>query len=230
MRTLALYTLCVTIPTCHPDRPHRAKGLCGPCYVKSRPEYGRARVPRSVVAQLLEAQGGRCAYCERPLEPREATADHVIPRKDGGSDDILNLVAACARCNSQKWADDPAPGLGHRGSIRNPYQEMKAAMNAGSLSLAQAAAELGLSKSTLQTQVNRGRIAAQLVGRQYVIERAELERYRLESLGQPGRPEKPAAPGVPADMERQPGGTTKWSVVKATVAAERAARKAAEEG
>jgi len=94
----------VTIPTCHPDRPHRAKGLCGSCYIKSRPEYGQPRIPRSVLWRILEAQGGRCRYCRRPLTRREATIDHVIPRRLGGSDDENNLVAACQPCNSRKWA------------------------------------------------------------------------------------------------------------------------------
>jgi len=39
-------------------------------------------------------------YCDAPA----AHVDHVIPRSRGGSDDIDNLVPACARCNLSKGA------------------------------------------------------------------------------------------------------------------------------
>lgn len=91
------------------------------------------------------------------------------------------------------------------------------------LTLAEAAAELGLSKSTLLTQVGRGRLRAQKLGNQYVLERTEVERYRLESLGQPGRPEAAPEP-------RRPGQTTKWSAVKAERHAPRDAKALEERG
>jgi hypothetical protein len=30
--------------------------------------------------------------------------DHVIPRTDGGTDDLDNLALACPKCNGRKWA------------------------------------------------------------------------------------------------------------------------------
>jgi hypothetical protein len=44
--------------------------------------------------------GGCCAYCRRPLEILEV--DHVVAQADGGSDDEINTVLACRRCNSAK--------------------------------------------------------------------------------------------------------------------------------
>jgi hypothetical protein len=41
-----------------------------------------------------------CAYCGEPANE----VDHVISRKDGGTDDLDNLVAACRRCNLAKGA------------------------------------------------------------------------------------------------------------------------------
>ena len=53
---------------------------------------------------------GRCCYyCGDPLTLRGATKDHVIPRERGGSDDLVNIVPACWRCNhlkGQRTADE----------------------------------------------------------------------------------------------------------------------------
>lgn len=47
---------------------------------------------------VIERDGGICHYCG----DEATTADHVIPRSLGGSDDMDNLVAACRSCNSRK--------------------------------------------------------------------------------------------------------------------------------
>lgn len=52
---------------------------------------------------VLERDGHRCAYCGG----HASTVDHVLPRSRGGTTDWLNLVAACAPCNSSK--DDRTP-------------------------------------------------------------------------------------------------------------------------
>jgi excisionase family DNA binding protein len=66
------------------------------------------------------------------------------------------------------------------------------------ITLAQAAERLGLSTSTLREQVHRGRLAAQKIGRDWLVEETEVDRYRLESKGQAGRPPKtfPTIPGI----------------------------------
>ncbi len=62
------------------------------------------------------------------------------------------------------------------------------------LTLAEAAARLGLAASTLRHQVQAGRLRARLIGKTYVVTERELERYRVTSLGRPGRPSHRAAP------------------------------------
>lgn len=46
---------------------------------------------------------------------------------------------------------------------------------------------MGLSPSTLRNQVRAGRLHARLVGKTWVVTPREVERYRAESLGRPGR-------------------------------------------
>jgi predicted site-specific integrase-resolvase len=55
------------------------------------------------------------------------------------------------------------------------------------LTLAQAGASLGVSPATLRSQVRNGRLRATLIGKTYVVTPREIERYRAESLGRPGR-------------------------------------------
>lgn len=63
-------------------------------------------IPGSVKYQVLKAAKFRCLLCgvsadKRPLEP-----DHIVPRRDGGSNDISNLQALCGDCNRYKRASD----------------------------------------------------------------------------------------------------------------------------
>lgn len=55
------------------------------------------------------------------------------------------------------------------------------------LTLAEAGDRLGLSASTLRTQITRGRLRAERIGRMPVVTEREVERYRAESLGRKGR-------------------------------------------
>lgn len=55
------------------------------------------------------------------------------------------------------------------------------------LTLSAAATILDLSPATLRSQIRYGRLRARKLGRDWVVSRAEIERYRAASLGQPGR-------------------------------------------
>lgn len=71
---------------------------------------------------LSKLQGGCCAYCEvrfsteedadnadDDFEWVEATFDHVVPKSQGGSNDITNGLAVCIRCNTAKDDRPPTP-------------------------------------------------------------------------------------------------------------------------
>lgn len=49
---------------------------------------------------LLELYGYKCVYCGKTDVP--LNIDHVIPRSDGGTNRVSNLVIACVDCNRRK--------------------------------------------------------------------------------------------------------------------------------
>lgn len=57
------------------------------------------------------------------------------------------------------------------------------------LTIAEAAQQLGLAPATLRAQIRNGRLDAMKVGPIYLVQRSELERYRRESLARLGRPD-----------------------------------------
>lgn len=68
------------------------------------------------------------------------------------------------------------------------------------MTLAEAAASLGLAHSTVARQVRLGRLAATKVGPVYLVKANEVERYRRDSLGRPGL----AAAGARNPRKRPP--------------------------
>ena len=52
---------------------------------------------------------GKCIHCNSKLVVAddgrslgEATLEHIVPQARGGTDDVMNLAVACARCNREK--------------------------------------------------------------------------------------------------------------------------------
>jgi 5-methylcytosine-specific restriction endonuclease McrA len=61
-----------------------------------------ARVSKARRFEVLARDGFKCCYCGRAATRAELHVDHFVPIAAGGSDDIDNLRAACADCNSGK--------------------------------------------------------------------------------------------------------------------------------
>lgn len=90
-------------------------------------EFYKSLRPRNIFRNRREFlrnevnDGATCPYCNCNLEHqprssarvttaerhRAATLDHVVPRKQGGTNDDSNLIACCASCNSRKGARTP---------------------------------------------------------------------------------------------------------------------------
>jgi excisionase family DNA binding protein len=58
------------------------------------------------------------------------------------------------------------------------------------MTLAEAAALLGVTAATLRQQIANGRLRARRLGPLWTVTPKEVERYRRESTGRPGRPRK----------------------------------------
>ncbi len=53
--------------------------------------------------QAVQRQNNKCIYCGKEITFYTAQMDHIVPRKGPGcSNDLANLVAACADCNAKK--------------------------------------------------------------------------------------------------------------------------------
>lgn len=61
-------------------------------------------VSESVRAEVVKQAGGLCEYCGYPEEFHSGrfAVDHILPRAQGGTDDLNNLALACRSCNEHK--------------------------------------------------------------------------------------------------------------------------------
>lgn len=59
------------------------------------------------LAEILAAQGHRCAYCRADLLTAKRHVDHILPLALGGSNGRENLQYLCQQCNQSKSARDP---------------------------------------------------------------------------------------------------------------------------
>lgn len=73
---------------------------------------GRWRV--ELTAQVLHLKGTTCHLCKRP---GATTADHVVPRSQGGPDTLDNLMPAHQACNASRGVMTLAEWFG-----RHPVQ------------------------------------------------------------------------------------------------------------
>jgi 5-methylcytosine-specific restriction endonuclease McrA len=52
--------------------------------------------------ELIPRFGRICWYCGVDLSYRLLNIDHIVPEKQGGDDDLLNLALTCKSCNFAK--------------------------------------------------------------------------------------------------------------------------------
>jgi ATP adenylyltransferase len=63
-------------------------------------------IPGTLRYQVLERAKGRCEACGVSNIVRALQIDHIVPRMQGGSNDLSNLQALCSTCNAQKLDRD----------------------------------------------------------------------------------------------------------------------------
>jgi hypothetical protein len=62
----------------------------------------RQGIPKSVRFEVFKRDAFKCVYCGAAAPDVLLQLDHIQPVSKDGTDDILNLVTACAACNSGK--------------------------------------------------------------------------------------------------------------------------------
>ena len=56
--------------------------------------------------KVYDKYNGHCAYCGKPISIKDMQVDHILPKRNGGTDDIDNLNPSCRLCNHYKRAAD----------------------------------------------------------------------------------------------------------------------------
>ena len=59
-------------------------------------------IPGTLRYEVLKRAKFRCELCGISAEEKALEVDHIIPRNQGGSDDLWNLQALCYSCNAMK--------------------------------------------------------------------------------------------------------------------------------
>ena len=55
--------------------------------------------------KVYEKYNGHCAYCGKAITIKDMQVDHILSKRNGGTDDIANLNPSCRMCNHYKRAD-----------------------------------------------------------------------------------------------------------------------------
>tara|TARA_R110002049_G_scaffold137350_2_gene297350 strand:+ start:31234 stop:32229 length:996 start_codon:yes stop_codon:yes gene_type:complete len=65
-------------------------------------------VPGSIRYEVLKRAKYRCELCGATAEETALHVDHIVPRNNGGQDDLSNFQALCITCNTNKRDQDDA--------------------------------------------------------------------------------------------------------------------------
>ena len=51
---------------------------------------------------IFESWEWKCAYCDKDLDTKSATVDHIVPKFKGGHNVKSNMICSCSKCNRSK--------------------------------------------------------------------------------------------------------------------------------
>ena len=83
----------------------------------TRPKEDWERLSHKQIVKVLESVQGNgaghitCGGCGRVLEREFMELDHILPKADGGRNDIANRILLCRPCNGKKRSDLTLSGL-----------------------------------------------------------------------------------------------------------------------
>jgi len=60
------------------------------------------KAKRNKRERLIQQYGPYCCYCSKYLPKEEMTIEHLMAKRDGGSNAIENLRLACFYCNHSR--------------------------------------------------------------------------------------------------------------------------------
>lgn len=113
------------------ERERRSQSASASAQLRwSRPRVEGGRpASRGTRFKVLQRDDFTCRYCGRSAPEVVLDVDHVVPVREGGSNDMANLVAACVDCNTGKSGhplpDARASGVTHaRASDENDSRAM----------------------------------------------------------------------------------------------------------
>lgn len=87
---------------------HPSLDMNWPSVIVRKDQESWDRVPRLSRELLWFRDNSSCVYCGQELASyREVSFDHVIPKRDGGKKEWLNIASACHSCNSKKGHHAP---------------------------------------------------------------------------------------------------------------------------
>lgn len=66
---------------------------------------------------LLMIQNQQCIYCNNKMSANHhdrdadnhATKEHILPRSEGGGNELFNIVLACRKCNNARGSNTLSP-------------------------------------------------------------------------------------------------------------------------
>ena len=58
-------------------------------------ELSSKNARRKFRQSIFESWEWKCAYCDKELDTKSATIDHIVPRAKGGPDFTKNVVCCC---------------------------------------------------------------------------------------------------------------------------------------
>ena len=51
---------------------------------------------------IFESWEWKCAYCDKELDTKSATIEHIVPKFKGGHNVKSNMICSCSKCNRSK--------------------------------------------------------------------------------------------------------------------------------